>query len=87
MRVRTPWSRASSSPIDGGGTRLALTIPEELQIVGGVPIGLRELRLHAGRGDWLTTTACPDDGAGPTRARRRFADGTTASYADDVPCS
>jgi hypothetical protein len=73
--------------LDGGGTRLELTFPEELQTISGVPIGLKRLRLRAGRDDWLTTTACPDDGRWPYRGEARFADGTSASYADDVPCS
>jgi RND superfamily putative drug exporter len=72
---------------DNGGTRLEFSFPESLQTVGGVPIGLRELHLQAGHGQWLTTTSCPDDGRWPYSGEASFADGTTASYADDVPCS
>ncbi len=86
VRQQAPVEGALT-PIDGGGTRLALTFPEELQTISGVPIGLQQLRLRAGRDEWLTTTACPDDGRWPYAGEASFADGTSASYSDDVPCS
>jgi hypothetical protein len=65
--------------------RLRLTFPEELQVVAGVPLALRELRIRAGRDGWLATTACP---AGGWRidAAVEFDDGTRAERAETVPC-
>jgi hypothetical protein len=74
-------------PLDGGGTQLELTIPTSLQVVAGVPITLRQLRLHAGDDMWLSTTSCPSDGRWAYRGEATFDDKTTASYADAVPCS
>lgn len=74
-------------PLDGGGTQLALAIPQSLQVVAGVPITLRELRLQAGRDTWLSTTSCPSDGRWAYRGNATFDDKTTTSYADAVPCS
>jgi uncharacterized membrane protein YdfJ with MMPL/SSD domain len=75
------------SSIEDGGTRLELSFPEDLQTVAGVPIALRELRLHAGHESWLTTTSCPDSGHWPYSGEATFADGTKATYSDEVPCS
>lgn len=72
---------------DGGGTLIEFSFPEKLQSVGGVPIALRELRLQAGKDEWLTTTSCPSSKRWPYSGEATFADGTKASYADDVPCS
>jgi hypothetical protein len=74
-------------PLDGGRTRLVLTIPQSLQVVAGVPIALRELRLHAGYETWLATTSCPSDGRWPYSGKATFKDKTKASYADAVRCS
>jgi hypothetical protein len=38
---------------------LSVTIPQNLQIVAGVPIKLTYLHIAAGRGTWLATTAPP----------------------------
>jgi hypothetical protein len=76
----------SLEPLDGGRTRLELTIPESLQVVAGLPIALRQLRLHAGHETWLATTSCPPDKRWPYRGKATFEDKTTASYAATVPC-
>lgn len=38
---------------------LTVDIPGELQVVGGIPIFLRDLRVTAGRGDWLAVSRPP----------------------------
>jgi len=66
--------------------RLRLTFPEELQVVAGVPLALRELAVRAGRDDWLATTACPASGAWEVEAAVSFDDGSRATRAETVPC-
>jgi hypothetical protein len=38
---------------------LSVSIPKELQVVAGDPIELTSLKVTAGKGSWLATTACP----------------------------
>jgi hypothetical protein len=38
---------------------LSAQIPQNLQVVAGVPIELTYLNITAGRGDWLATTGVP----------------------------
>lgn len=38
---------------------LSVPIPKELQVVAGLPIELTNLKITAGKGAWLATTACP----------------------------
>ncbi|WP_210492177.1 hypothetical protein [Patulibacter sp. SYSU D01012] len=38
---------------------LMVDIPGELQVVGGIPIFVRDLRVTAGRGDWLAVSRPP----------------------------
>lgn len=40
---------------------LHVVIPNNLQVVAGVPIVLQSLHIVSGRGDWLATTYCPPD--------------------------
>lgn len=46
----------------GGGYRLALQVPADLQEVAGIPVALSRLRVSLGSGGALATTACPDGG-------------------------
>jgi hypothetical protein len=69
----------------GGGYRLALSIPAKLQVVAGIPIALRELRVDAGRGTWLATTGCPG-GHWSFRGTARFSDGSSVARNTDVSC-
>lgn len=39
--------------------QLSVPIPKELQVVAGTPIELTNLKVTAGKGAWLATTACP----------------------------
>jgi len=54
---------------------LSATIPQDLQLVAGVPIKLTYLHITAGRGNWLSTTAPP---AG-IKVVTTFSDGATTS--------
>lgn len=46
----------------GGGYRLALQVPADLQEVAGIPVALSRMRVSLGRGDALATTDCPESG-------------------------
>jgi len=78
--------RGQLATVAGDRLRLELVFPERLQTIGGVPIALRQLRLEAGSGRWLTTTACPPAGRWRYSGRALFTDGSTARYADQVLC-
>jgi hypothetical protein len=69
----------------GGGYRVHLALPKDLQIVAGVAVALQRLELHAGREGWLATSAC-SGGAWRYRAAVRFADGTSTAAVASVPC-
>jgi hypothetical protein len=66
--------------------RLRLQVPEELQIVAGVPIAVRELRVKAGRDGWLSTTSCPDDSSWDFEGAAHFAGGGRAVRTATVDC-
>lgn len=68
------------------GYRLHATVPRVLQIVAGIPIVLHELRITAGRGDWIATTRCPADRRWPYRVKVTFTTGETILYDDAVAC-
>ena len=73
----------------GGGPwsyKLHLVIPRNLQIVAGVPIVLQTLRISAGRGDWLSTTACPASRSWSWKALAIFNDGQTIPTQGAVGC-
>lgn len=71
-------------PITGHLTRLhgryayelSATIPENLQIVAGVPINLTSLTVTAGSGDWIALASAP---AG-IKVQTGYANGATSSY-------
>lgn len=44
---------------------LAVTVPQNLRVVAGVPIELTSLSVTAGKGNWLATTACGPHGKWP----------------------
>jgi len=39
--------------------KLSVAVPQNLQMVAGVPIELTYLTVTAGKGTWLATTDCP----------------------------
>jgi hypothetical protein len=70
---------------------LSVTVPENLQIVAGVPIELTYLSVTAGHGSWLATTACPG-GHWPFSVTTTYENPNTnatgqSSYSSKVACS
>lgn len=66
------------------------TVPQKLQVVGGVPISLRTMKIstnaNAQKTNWLQTTSCPKDKKWPfevTSSQNTTAD---ATFASTVPC-
>jgi hypothetical protein len=70
----------------GGGLRLVLRFPAELQTIAGVPVGLQRLRLAIDRGRVLVTKGCGGVGARAYRATVAFADGTHVDRAGTASC-
>jgi hypothetical protein len=66
--------------------RLHVVIPKNLQIVAGVPILLRSLRIDAGRGDWIATTYCPSDRRWDWKALTVFTNGQRLTTSGAVAC-
>lgn len=67
------------------GLRLKLKVPDKLQLVAGIPIGMRELEIDAGRGNWLATTQCPD-GKWRFAGSAEFEDGGAVSSETELEC-
>ncbi len=69
---------------------LSITVPQNLQIVAGVPIELTYLNVAAGKGRWLETTGC-DHGSWPFSATTKYLNYNTgatgeSSFAASVKC-
>lgn len=76
------------------GYRVQAAIPEELQVVAGVPIALRDLSFKVGAKpyakDYITTTSCPKSKKWGFQVKTfyKYADDTTSSseFTDSVAC-
>jgi hypothetical protein len=66
--------------------RLHATVPRVLQIVAGIPIILQDLRVSAGRGDWVATTSCPASKRWAYHVEVTFNTGEKTIYDDSVGC-
>jgi hypothetical protein len=66
--------------------KASASIPESLQIVAGIPIAPKELHGTIGRGKWLATTFCPKSRRWEYEGKAFFADGTSVTHRDSVPC-
>jgi len=76
--------------------KLHLVVPQSLQVVAGVPIALRDIKIVSGgksyAKDWLATTAC-SGGKYPFQLTTGFAPDSAgapvgeATYAGSTPCS
>lgn len=86
VRVAAPIVGTVSEESEPWAYRLRLKVPRDLQLVAGVPIALRELRVKAGSGRWLSTTSCPDDGSWDFEGGASFADGGSAVRTTTVEC-
>jgi len=69
---------------------LAASIPQDLQVVAGVPIELTYLAVTAGKGSWLATTACTG-GHWPFSVTTQYLNPNTnatgsSSFSDSIPC-
>jgi hypothetical protein len=76
--------RIATAP--GGGLRVDLSFPPELQTIAGVPVGLQRLQLTIDRGAVLQTTGCGSKGGRAYRATVAFADGTRADRSGTATC-
>jgi hypothetical protein len=86
VRVAAPIVGTVSQDSKPWAYRLGLKVPRELQIVAGVPIALQEVKVSAGRGRWLSTTSCPDDGTWDFEGSAGFAGGGSAVRTTTVGC-
>jgi hypothetical protein len=80
--------RGTVTTDDGGGLRIALAFPPDLQSVGGVPVGLQRLDLALRRGDVVAIGPCPP-AATPWRyaASVAFADQSVTRHAGTATCA
>lgn len=71
--------------------KLHLVVPQSLQLVAGVPIALRDIKITAGgkawAKDWLATTSCPASHKWAFQLTTAFDNGGAADYAGSTPCS
>lgn len=65
--------------------RLTLTVPQELQVVAGVPIQLTDLTIRAGRGKWLATTGC-NHHRWPFSVTTSYDNGGSSTLRSSTPC-
>jgi hypothetical protein len=66
--------------------QLDFTVPEQLQIVAGVPITVTKLHIEAGRGDILATTYCPPSRRWPYESTLELSDGRGPFIEGSTPC-
>lgn len=66
--------------------KLHVVIPENLQIVAGVPIVLQSLHIVAGRGAWIATTSCPPSRRWNWKGQAIFTDGQAIAAHGAVGC-
>jgi hypothetical protein len=73
---------------DRGGLKIDFALPENLQSVGGVPVGLQRLDLALDRGGAVVIGPCPSGGARWRYAATvAFADDSVARHAGAATCS
>jgi hypothetical protein len=70
--------------------KLHLVVPTSLQIVAGVPIALRDIKITSGgksyAKDWLATTGCPASKKWPYQITTSFDNGGSATFANSTTC-
>jgi hypothetical protein len=71
----------------GDGVRIALTFPEDLQVIAGVPVGLQQLRLTLNRRTLVAAGACPAAGGWHYAAEVSFSDGTRVARRGAATCT
>lgn len=90
--VRAPAPGKITKKTGKWAYQLDVTIPDELQIVGGVPIAVTDLAVSAGKGSILATSSCPKNKKWPFEVTAYLEDqdtgaplGTTKTV-DSTPC-
>lgn len=66
--------------------KASLKVPENLQVVAGVPIAARSIKGWIGRGKLITTTSCPKSRRWPYELKAYFTSGVPYTHRDSVPC-
>ena len=66
--------------------KASLKVPENLQVVAGVPIAARSIKGWIGRGELITTTSCPKNRRWPYELKAYFTIGVPYTHRDAVPC-
>jgi hypothetical protein len=66
--------------------KLHVEVPKVLQVVAGVPIQLKDLKVTAGSKDWLATTSCPKNKLWPYSVTTGLSTGGTATYESTTAC-
>jgi hypothetical protein len=85
-RVQAPVPGVITKMSGKWAYKLELTVPQNLQIVAGVPIALRDLTFKVGRKDWLATTGCPS-GTWPFSVQTFYDNGQSSTFEDAVRCT
>lgn len=66
--------------------KASLKVPENLQVVAGVPIAARSIKGWVGRGNIIETTSCPKSRRWPFELTAFFTSGQPYTHRDSVPC-
>jgi hypothetical protein len=84
-RVQAPVPGVITKMSGKWAYKLTLTVPDVLQVVAGVPIALRDLTFHIGRGSWLATTGCTG-GKWPFSVQTFYDNGQSSTAVSSVRC-
>lgn len=66
--------------------KVSVAIPENLQVVAGVPIAARSIKGWVGRGNLIESTSCPKSRRVPFEVTAFFTTGDSYTHRDSVPC-
>jgi hypothetical protein len=89
-RVQAPVLGRITKPGGRWSYKLHVEVPKVLQVVAGVPIAAKQLRVTAGgkpwAKDWIATTFCPRDRLWRYHVDAFLSNGTVSRYDGTVPC-
>ena len=66
--------------------KASLAVPRSLQVVAGIPIAARTVKIKVGRGNLIESTSCPKNRRWPYLLRGYFSNGSDYTYRSSVPC-
>jgi hypothetical protein len=66
--------------------KVSATVPPSLQIVAGIPIAARSIKLKIGRDNLIESTSCPKSRRWPFLLRGYFSNGSDYTYRNSVAC-